>query len=275
MGVSTVLLTPLAARALAGLVIAGAIAGSARRTRSLSTSGAWAATAIGALSIAAGWAWGALLIAFFVASTVLSRIGEAEKRARTADIVAKGGERDAAQVLANGGVFGLCALGSIVAPREAAAWHALGAGALAAATADTWATEIGTLVGRAPRSIISFSEVPPGTSGGITTAGTAAGVAGAAFLAGMAFMLGWSSLVAWGALVGGVAGATADSLMGATAQARRWCDRCNTATERGVHRCGATTAAAGGLAWLDNDAVNAVSTAVGAVVSWGVWRARA
>jgi uncharacterized protein (TIGR00297 family) len=275
LGVSIVLLTPLAARALAGLVIAGVIAGSARRTRSLSASGAWAATAVSALSIAAGWVWGALLIAFFVASTVLSRIGEAEKSARTADIVAKGGERDAAQVLANGGVFALCALGSIVVPRDAGAWHAVGAGALAAATADTWATEIGTLIGRAPRSIISFSEVPPGTSGGVTTAGTAAAVAGATFLAGMAFMLGWSSLVAWGALVGGVAGATADSLIGATAQARRRCDRCNTATERGVHRCGAVTVAAGGLAWLDNDAVNAMSTAVGAVVSWGVWRARA
>jgi hypothetical protein len=61
-----------------------------------------------------------------------------EKERRTGGVVAKGGERDARQVLANGGLFTLAALGSLLAPSPL--WEAAGAGAIAAATADTWAT---------------------------------------------------------------------------------------------------------------------------------------
>ncbi len=43
--------------------------------------------------------------------------------------------------------------------------------ALAAATADTWATEIGTLARQQPRLITSFKNVAAGTSGGITAVG--------------------------------------------------------------------------------------------------------
>ena len=66
--------------------------------------------------------------------------------ARTASIVAKGGERDAMQVLANGAMFAGAAFAMVLRPDTR--WIALGAGALAASAADTWATEIGTLVRR-------------------------------------------------------------------------------------------------------------------------------
>lgn len=45
-------------------------------------------------------------------------------------------------------------------------------GALAAATADTWATEIGAFSPRNPRHILSFQEVTKGSSGGVTLLGT-------------------------------------------------------------------------------------------------------
>jgi Integral membrane protein DUF92. len=59
-----------------------------------------------------------------------------------------------------------------------------------------------------------------------------------------------------------------DSILGATLQTRRWCERCNTTTEREVHDCGMTTGVVAGLAWMDNDAVNAVSSAFGALLGF-------
>ena len=253
---------PTSRLALGG-ALALAIALLARRAGSLAASGAAAAVVVGTACVAAGWEWGILLVAFFVASSALSRIGRARKEERTGAIVAKGGARDARQVLANGGLFAAAALGSLVVMWPG--WMLLGAGALAAATSDTWATEIGTLVGGRPRSIVGGRPVPAGASGGITLAGTVAALAGAAFVAGLAWLLGWPHPVA--ILVGGVVGSTADSLLGATLQARRWCERCGTGTEREVHHCGARTRADGGLAWLDNDAVNLVSALLGALAT--------
>src|SRR5579884_3019402 len=176
------------ARTLIGLVLAVVIALAARRARSLSSGGAVCAAAVGALSAAAGWSWAILLIAYFVASTLLSRWGRREKERRTASVVAKGGERDAIQVMANGGVFAAAALGMIAHPD--ARWLALGVGSLAASAADTWATEVGTLVGGVPRSITSFRRVAPGTSGGVSSWGTVAAVLGAIFVALIARLLG-------------------------------------------------------------------------------------
>src|SRR5437870_3701993 len=97
----------VATRAAAGAALALAIALAARRARALDASGAVAATALGTLAIAAGWTWGALLIAFFITGSALSRWKRDEKARRTGATVEKGGERDAWQVLANGGVFAL------------------------------------------------------------------------------------------------------------------------------------------------------------------------
>src|SRR5258705_4914502 len=96
-------MTSLVVRAAIGLLATVAIALAARRARSLSRSGALAAVVVGTAAVAAGWGWGALLFLYFVLSTLLSRAGAAEKAARTAGIVEKGGARDATQVIANGG----------------------------------------------------------------------------------------------------------------------------------------------------------------------------
>jgi uncharacterized membrane protein len=108
--------------------------------------------------------------------------------------------------------------------------------------------------------------VPTGTSGGVSAPGIAAAVAGATFIACASAALGWPRDTAAAALVGGLAGSTIDSLLGATVQVRRWCDRCNAPTERATHSCGATTRVVAGIAWLDNDVVNALSTAAGGLL---------
>lgn len=258
------------ARALAGVVISCAIAIAAWRAGALSRSGAAAAVAVGTAALAAGWSWGALLFVFFVSSTSLSRAQRELKLRRTESVVAKGGARDAMQVLANGGLFALAALTSLVAP--AIPCMTIGIGALAAATADTWGTEVGTLSSRAPRLITTWRPVAAGTSGGVTVAGLLASAAGGTVVGVVAWLVHWPPNVAVAAAVGGFSGALADSLVGALWQTKRRCALCESLTERVVHSCGVVTQRIGGISWLDNDSVNVLSGLVGAVVALAVVR---
>lgn len=256
-------------RALAGAAAAGVVALLAWRAGSLSSSGALAATLTGTVAIAASWGWGALLIGYFVAASLLTRMGAATKAARTGGVVEKGGARDAWQVAANGGLFTFATLLTVAG--LGGLWSLVGAAALAAAAADTWSTEVGTWLGGTPRSIVTLRAVIPGTSGGITWWGSFGALLGAAFVAGLAVLTGTPSALATSIVVGGVAGAFADSLLGATVQARRSCPRCGAATERRVHDCGTTTVRAGGIAWMDNDAVNFAATVAGALIAITVY----
>jgi uncharacterized protein (TIGR00297 family) len=234
---------------------------------SLTLSGALAAAVVGTLCILAGWSWAALLLVYFVVAVACSRLGADDKERRTAGVVAKGGQRDAVQVLANGGVFAVAAFGSTHADGAPAMLLAAAAlGALAAASADTLATEIGTLMGGEPRSLLSWRHVPAGTSGGVTIVGSLGMLVGALLVAGAACALMPVHHVL-AAAAGGVTGALADSVLGAVVQARRHCPQCDRATERRVHDCGSLTTHAGGLIWLDNDLVNLCATIVGAAVA--------
>jgi uncharacterized protein (TIGR00297 family) len=251
-------------RALAGLLLAGALAFGARAAHSLTRSGAIAALVVGTLATIAGWGWAIVLIAFFVTSSGLSRYRHAAREARIGQIVEKGDERDAFQVFANGGVFAAAALVGVATGHPS--WSVAALGALAAAAADTWATEIGTLARGLPRSIVSMKPLPAGTSGAITVPGTVASLAGAASITAAAHLAGvglWPVAV----FVGGVSGSLADSLVGATIQERRWCDGCSTSTERRTHGCGRETRIVGGVPGARNDFVNVVCTIVGGVVA--------
>lgn len=252
-------------RLVAGFLVALAIAAAARGARSLSAAGSLAAILLGTLAVAAGWRWGALLIAFFVTSTLLSRWGAAAKERRTGAIVEKGGERDAMQVIANGGVFVAAAVAAASLGDDR--WTAIALGALASSASDTWATELGTLFGGTPRSVITWRPLPAGSSGAVSAAGTLAAVAGAVAIALLVPLFDWPRSLAFAVAAGGFAGSTIDTLLGATVQGRRWCAPCSSFTERGVHDCGTPTSARGGLAWLDNDVVNLVSGVAGGVVA--------
>lgn len=218
--------------------------------------------------MSAGVRWGVLLVAYFVVAAGLSSWKHAEKSARTASVVEKTGARDAWQVLANGAVFVLAALGSTI-------WSdgyliAAALGALAASMADTCATEIGGAIGGQPRSLLSGRRVAPGLSGGVTLIGSIAMVAGAALIAMGGRLMGFSTDATWSAFAGGVAGAVADSLLGVVVQERRRCPACGALTERRLHNCqpvGVETTVAGGIPRFDNDWVNLTSTMIGAVVA--------
>lgn len=250
-------------RAAIGALLACAIVLIAHRSRALDRTGAYAAVLIGTASAIAGWDWALLLIAFFLSSSALSRIGVDIKHRASQDILEKGSERDAQQVIANGGVFALAALVDALTASPIA--HVAGAGAIAAAMADTWATEIGMVSKARPRHVITGRTVPAGTSGATTSAGTAGMVLGAGFAALCAFAVGWPVIAIAAAFGGGVVGASVDTVVGATIQARRRCASCGVLTERVRHTCGAHTAHAGGIEWLGNDMVNLLATCTGAL----------
>ena len=205
-----------------------------------------------------------LLLSFFVTSSALSRWRGSERDKLIGSLVEKVGRRDAVQVLANGAVFALAA--ALSTRQGIETWQALGAGAIAAATADTWSTEIGTVIGGTPRHLTNGRKVAPGTSGGITLVGTLSGSLGAVLVALIAASMDWETPV-YAIVAGGVAGLFVDSLLGATIQERRWCTTCSEPTEHRTHSCGTKTAHRGGLRGLNNDVVNLESITAGAVVT--------
>lgn len=236
------------------------------RARALTIGGAGAAVVVGAITYGAGGlGFTAILLAFFVPSVLLSRLGRARKRETLLD-VDKQGARDAAQVLANGGVATLCALGFGLTGDHRLALAFVGA--YAAATADTWATEVGTFAGGRPRSILTLRPLGTGLSGGVTLIGTLAEIAGAWWLGTIGALVLHVSLVT-GALLGiaGFVGATVDSLVGATAQELRRCSLCERACETNPHHCGSPTRRVRGLSGVTNDVVNALATLAGALIA--------
>jgi uncharacterized protein (TIGR00297 family) len=263
------------------------IAGLARWRRALTMDGTLAAAVLGTVVFGrGGWSAAAALNTFFVSSSVLSRAGAARRARLGALAQAKGAERDAWQVLANGGAAGL----ALLAPGPVASGAFLGA--VATAAADTWATELGLLAGQSPRLVTSLRRVPAGTSGGVTAAGLLASAAGAAAVGfaalitdrgGDARRVDWyvgdarggdASGVVWRVGIGtlrwalvGVLGALVDSVLGATLQARYWCTGCQAPTEHAIHpRCRLPGSLVGGQRWVTNDVVNALATTLGALL---------
>jgi len=154
-------------------------------------------------------------------------------------------------------------------------------GALATSNADTWATEIGALSRSRPRLITRpWQQVSPGTSGGITSLGTAAALAGA-ILIGLTYVgLGglnldpesWQSAgaaltVIAAAEVGGLAGAMFDSVLGATVQGIYRDPARDMLTEKANAPDGRPHPLARGWRWMTNDWVNFIASLAGAGVT--------
>jgi len=191
--------------------------------------------------------WHTALIPTLAVSTLAfaaTRIGRSRKE-RLGTAEARRG-RSASQVVANLGMAALVAsdpvnvwlLDSRWLPRPAHAGALLLAmplAALAEAAADTVSSEIGQVLGSRPRMITTLRAVEPGTDGAVSAAGTLAGLAAAAIVAGAGT---WAMRGDWTlfklSCAGAVFGLFFDSLLGAT-----------------FERVG----------WLNNDAVNFLSTA--------------
>lgn len=258
-----------------GLGLALIVSLLAYRLDSLSESGAIAATCLGGLVFGlGGLPWAALLLGFFITSTFFSRLARARK-AILGEKYAKDDRRDAWQVLANGGVAALAVIWQTAQPASPLPWL-VGAAALAAANADTWATELGVLSSQSPRRILGGERVEPGSAGGITTLGTLAALCGAMWIALLAALFPppllrpqFSALpVLLIVTLSGLMGSLVDSFLGAGVQVMYYCPSCRKETERHPqHRCGSTTTYLRGWRWLNNDGVNAICTLSAALLA--------
>jgi uncharacterized protein (TIGR00297 family) len=194
-----------------------------------------------------GWRGASVLLAFFVSGSVLTHLA-----------TGRGGRRTGRQVFANGGVAAVAALFGA---------FGVAAGALGAATADTWATELGAFSPRPPRLITTGARVARGVSGGVTLVGTAGGAVGALAIAAFTHVIAPGEGTPIGALfVAGVTGMLADSTVGALWQGVYECSACGARFEHESVVCHEPVRRVQGVRRIDNDAVNLIATLVGAAV---------
>ena len=260
---------------LFGFLLAITIALLAYKARSLNTSGAVAAAVTGTIIFGiGGLSWAVILLTFFITSSALSRSFKKRKQGLD-EKFSKGHERDAGQVLANGGIATLFAALVYFFPHQPWTWIGFSA-SLAAVNADTWATELGVLNPHPPRLVTNLSKtVEKGTSGGISVYGTLASLTGSGLIALLAVLLAPSDPLPtahWSLFVfitlAGLAGSLFDSFLGGTVQAMYFCPTDNKETEKHpLHTCGTPTVHVRGWKWLDNDWVNFSCGAVGALTA--------
>jgi uncharacterized protein (TIGR00297 family) len=185
------------------------------------------------------------LIVMLVLTLAATRIGRARKEQLDPAEEKRG--RNASQVAANLGVAALAAIPLTAAqlftpsPRTGMASLVAIAAALAEAAADTLSSELGQVYGGRPRLLTTLKPVPAGTDGGITLAGTAIGCIGAAIVAAVAVLTFQLNLRTGAIIVScAILGLFADSFLGAVFERR---------------------------GWLNNDAVNFLSTLVAAIAA--------
>ena len=176
------------------------------------------------------------LLALFLLTYAATRYGRARKEQLG---IAEGKRgRTASQVAANLGVAVLAGVPEIAArlgglPFERVALLAMLA-AFGEATADTVSSELGQVLGGEPRLVTNFRRVPPGTDGAVTIIGTLSGsLAALVVMVVGAFALAVPRRDTLLAFAAAIIGLFVDSLLGAVPERR---------------------------GWLNNDAVNALST---------------
>ena len=230
------LLVPLR-KGLWALGFTAAFALSARALRAVTTLGAVVGGVLAfLLFIAGGPGTFAVLVAVFLGTWIATRIGHGRKR-RLGTAEDRSG-RSAVQVGANVAIPALAVLAG-VASRHPAAWLVAASASLAELAADTVSSELGQAVSDSAYLITDFRPVPVGTNGGISVIGSLAGAAGAIAVTTVALASGIIAAHWWlPVMAAGTLGMFVDSVLGATLERR---------------------------GWLNNDAVNLLSTLVAAL----------
>ena len=183
------------------------------------------------------------LLALFVLTFAATRFGRGKKQQLGVAEDKRG--RNAAQVAANLGVAGLGAAVGLSHPTPDTLFAVVVVAAMAEATSDTLASELGEVLGGRPVLVTTLRRVTPGTDGAISLAGTVAGTSGAMLVVLVAVCtLGLRPGDALASGLGAVGGLFVDSLLGATAER---------------------------LGWLNNDAVNFLSTLAASLIALAIF----
>ncbi|MFM7709291.1 MAG: DUF92 domain-containing protein [Ferruginibacter sp.] len=199
------------------------------------------------------------IVMMFLFSTWATRYKEADKKP-VHKRLAESGPRNWKQGFANLGPACLLALGAFFSG-EIAFVHAAFA-SIAAATADTFASEIGVLSKKQPCFILSRKKVPPGISGGVTLLGMSASAGGASLIALTHVCFFKDPLVATMIVGLGILGSIIDSVIGELYQVLY------------VNRTGDWVETSGGaeelkgVRWMTNNVVNMITTVTIGIVSY-------
>ena len=251
--------------------IMGVIALIAYATKSLSTGGAIGAFFMGLVIL---WSLGSagflLLFLFFISCTVVGKISKKIMPSQKGEVAEKKGHtRDLMQVLANGLMATIAALFWSVS-LEIKASIMFGA-AVAEATSDTFAGEIGRLSKRKPVSILTFKQVPVGLSGGVTPLGILASFLSSALI-GLCWYLWFVDSTVTGAVLvstTGFAGCILDSVLGAGVQGIYYDPKAKQFSED-KEKNGRQLELSRGIRWVDNDVVNLMSNVFAGVFALGM-----
>ena len=211
-----------------------------------------------------GWKWTLPMVTFFILSNLISKYKKLIIPGD--DLSEKSERRDTTQVLANGGFATLLLIANFFITSELL--YLAYVSSIAVVCADTWETEIGTLIKGNTFDILRFNLVQPGISGGISAAGTMGGLAGAFTVA--ISSLYWINknhfLFTLVVAATGIIGSVIDSIIGAAFQRKNICLKCRSVTEKSVH-CQTSTQIFSGISWLNNDAVNFAAASFGGIFS--------
>jgi uncharacterized protein (TIGR00297 family) len=203
---------------MAALVTLG-FAALARLIRGVSTSGAVAGALVSfILYVSLGAGAFAALVSVFVLAWITTRLGYSRKEKRgTAE---KSDGRTASQVVANLGVSAVSAL--LYWNAGDAIFIAAMAAALGEAAADTVSSEYGQARSETALLITNWQEVPAGTNGGVSGAGSIAGMVAAAIISGVCVMVGllrWRWF--WVPAIAAIFGMVVDSFLGASLERKK------------------------------------------------------
>lgn len=257
---------------ISGIFLSAAVVGLSFYLNFLTPSGGAATFVLGSVIFGLGGTAAAFpILFFFVSSSVMTKIGKYHK-ATVNSMYQKSGARDIYQVLANGGVAGILVILWFLTGYSS--WYIAFLASVAAASADTWATEIGFYSSREPRLITTLKRVPKGTSGAVSPLGVFSGLIAGLAVCGIAAISGAFNGYNWEqwlpvlgiVTISGVAGSLFDSVLGALVQGRYICAECTKSTESAMH-CGQPAKLVGGYAVFDNDVVNILSIIFASVVS--------
>jgi len=202
------------------LIVTLAFTALARRVRGVSFSGAVAGAGVCFLLYVGGGPGAfAALVSVFALTWICTRLGY--QRKRKLGTAEKLDGRTALQVLANLAVAASCAGLSAVHAANAVLLLAVSA-ALSEAAADTVSSELGQARSTKARLITTWEEVAAGTDGGLTWAGTLAGIAAATVVSFVCVFTGLVPLRWLGfSIVAAVVGMIADSFLGALFERRK------------------------------------------------------
>ena len=251
--------------------IMGVIALIAYAAKSLTGGGAIGAFFMGLVIL---WTLGSagflLLFLFFISCTVVGKISKKIRSSQRGEVAEKKGHtRDLMQVLANGLMATIAALFWSVS-LEIKASIMFGA-AVAEATSDTFAGEIGRLSKQKPVSILTFKQVPVGLSGGITPLGLLAAFLSSALI-GLCWYLWFVDSTVTGAILvstTGFAGCILDSVLGAGVQGIYYDSKSKQFSED-KEKDGRQLELSRGIRWVDNDVVNLMSNIFAGVFALGM-----